>query len=58
MGDNIYQDLVKKSQLVDWHKNKRKEKFILFSKNGFTSKMIEIAKKENVLLVQSEKIIK
>jgi hypothetical protein len=58
VGDDIYQNLIKKSRLVEWHKDKRKDRFILFSKNGFTSRMIEIAKKENVLLVQRERIIK
>lgn len=58
VGDDIYQNLIKKSRLVDWHKDKRKDRFILFSKNGFTSRMIEIAKKENVLLVQRERVIK
>lgn len=58
VGEDIYQALIRKSQLIDWHKDKRKEKFILFSKNGFTSRMIEISKKENVLLVHKERVIK
>jgi len=58
VGDDIYQDLIRKSQLVDWRKDKRKDRFILFSKNGFTSRMIEISKKENVLLVHKERVIK
>ena len=58
VGDDIYQDLLRKSQLVDWHKEMRKNKFILFSKGGFTQRMTEISKKENVLLVHKEKVIK
>lgn len=58
VGDDIYQDLLRKSQLVDWHKEMRKNKFILFSKSGFTQRMTEISKKENVLLVHKKKVIK
>ncbi len=57
VGEDIYNGLARKSKLVDWNNNKRNNRFILFSKNGFTSKMIEIAKKENVLLVHKDKII-
>ena len=58
VGDDIYQDLLRKSQLVDWHKEMRKNKFILFSKSGFIQRMTDISKKENVLLVHKEKVIK
>ncbi|MEW6419050.1 MAG: ATP-binding protein [Nitrospirota bacterium] len=58
VGDDIYKDLVRKSQLVDWHNGKRKDRFILFSKNGFTQGMKEISKKEDVLLIQKDRVIK
>jgi len=58
IGDDIYKSLLRKSQLVDWHKDNRKDKFMLFSKSGFTQRMIEIARKEGVILVQKDKLIK
>lgn len=58
VGDDIYQDLVRKSQLVDWHKGKRKDRFILFSKNGFTQRMFEIAKRGKVLLAHRDKVLR
>lgn len=58
VGEDIYRELVRKSGLVDWHKAKRKDRFILFSKSGFTPKMIETAKKEGVLLVHKDKVVR
>lgn len=58
IGDDVYQNLIRKSQLVEWHKGKRNDRFILFSKSGFTQRMIEIARKEGVLLVHKDKVIK
>jgi len=55
VGDNIYKDLVRKSQLVEWYKTRRKEKFVLFSKSGFTQRMMDIAGKEGTLLVHKGK---
>lgn len=57
-GDDIYRNLIKKSRIVDWYKDKRKDRFILFSKNGFTQRMKEISKKEDVFLVHKERVIK
>lgn len=50
IDSDVYRQLKEKSRLVDWHRNKRIEKFALFSKSGFTQNMIEIAKKEKVSL--------
>jgi hypothetical protein len=44
--------------LVDWNKGKRKDRFMLFSKSGFTAKMLETAKKENVLLIHGDRVVK
>jgi hypothetical protein len=42
---------------VQWRNDDRKEFFILFSKNGFTSDMKKLAKKEgNVVLVEKNKL--
>lgn len=58
VGEDIYKDLARKSQLVDWHNDKRKNRFVFFSKSGFTPKMIEIAKKEDILLVHKDKVVR
>ncbi len=58
VGDDIYQELVRKSQLVDWHKETRKDRYMLFSKSGFTKRMKDTAKKEKVLLIHGDKIYK
>lgn len=58
VGDDIYQNLLAKSRFVDWHKDKRKDRFILFSKSGFTRRMIEISEREKVLLVYRDKVLR
>ncbi len=57
VGDDIYHDLKTKSRSVDWHNDKRKDRFMLFSKSSFTQRMIDIAKKEGVLLVHKDAVI-
>ena len=57
VGEDIYKNLIRKSELVDWHKGGRRNKFILFSKKGFTQRMIEIAKREDLLLIQKDRRI-
>jgi hypothetical protein len=57
VGLNVYQDLVKKSHLVDWHSDVCISRFILFSRSGFTEGMLELAKKEGVLLVQGDQLV-
>jgi AAA+ ATPase superfamily predicted ATPase len=57
VGIDIYQDLVRKARLVDWHKDSRKERFMLFSKSGFTLDMIKTARDEEVLLY-TDRVIK
>lgn len=51
----VYFDLKRKSEEVEWNKGKRKEYFVLFSKTGFTQKMIDLAKKDKVFLVEKNK---
>ncbi|MBL7170936.1 MAG: ATP-binding protein [Candidatus Omnitrophica bacterium] len=57
IGTNIYEDLKKKSQRVEWGKKNRKEYFALFSKAGFTPEMKKAAKKENIYLFHMDKLI-
>lgn len=54
VGTDIYQDLRRKSEQVEWHSGKRKERFILFSRSGFTPAMLGVAKREKVVLVEGE----
>ncbi|MEM2138625.1 MAG: ATP-binding protein [Candidatus Woesearchaeota archaeon] len=68
---DVYYELKEKSKFVNYkredrekekNKNKEKsnkitEKFALFSKSGFTKKMKELAKKENVLLYELNDIL-
>ena len=50
MGKDAYDDLLEKKEKVKWKYDDRKEYFIFFSKNGFTSSMKRIAEKENIRL--------
>jgi hypothetical protein len=57
VGTNIFGDLIKKAKSVKWQHGKRKERYILFSKSGFTQDMIELAKQQNILLVEKDKLL-
>jgi hypothetical protein len=57
-GIDVYMDLKRKSKLVQWHNDSRKEHFALFSKSGFTDGMKELAKKEGAMLFDLEAIEK
>ncbi len=56
VGTDVYRDLVRKVQLVEWHRHERKERFILFSRSGFTREMEELADRERVVLVRGENV--
>ena len=57
VGTDIYEDLKKKAQKVEWNKNNRKEYYILFSKSGFTEEMIRTATQEGVFLVEKDILV-
>lgn len=57
VGVNVYEDLIGKSHLVDWYNDDRTSRFMLFSKSGFTERMLELGKKEEVLLVHKDRLI-
>jgi len=57
VGVNVYEDLVRKSRLIDWHHDDRTDRFVLFSKSGFTEGMLALAKKEKVLLVHKDRVL-
>jgi AAA+ ATPase superfamily predicted ATPase len=56
VGVNVYEELVRKSHLVDWHNDDRTSRFMLFSKGGFTDGMLELGKKEDVLLLHGDQL--
>ncbi|MFZ2956551.1 MAG: ATP-binding protein [Candidatus Ozemobacteraceae bacterium] len=58
VGENIYHDLKRKAGLVAWGPVKRCERFILFSKSGFTQGMRKLALQENVMLVEGWVLLK
>jgi len=56
VGINTYHNLMEKSTRVEWHNDKRKEYFALFSKAGFTPGLKK--EKENVILFDLKEIEK
>lgn len=57
VGTDIYEDLKRKSQKVEWGKKNRIEYFCLFSKSGFTSQMEKLAKEEKIFLFEKDKLL-
>ncbi len=58
LGTDVYQDLRRKSERVEWHAGKRTERFILFSRSGFTPEMLAVAKREKVVLFEGENALR
>lgn len=57
VGTNVYVDLIKKAQSVQWNHGKRKEYFALFSRSGFTKDMISLSEKEKVFLIHKDTLL-
>jgi len=58
-GINILDELKEKSSFVNWNNDSRKEKFILFSKSGFTDELLRFAKSEkDLILVEKDEVLK
>lgn len=57
VGEDIYQALRHKAQRVDWGGRERQERFVLFSRNGFTTGMWQVAQQEGVVLVMGEEVL-
>lgn len=53
VGADVLRDLELKSALVEWNRGARKERFILFSVNGFTDELVELSKIRKDLLLMS-----
>lgn len=46
VGIDLYDDLVRKSKLVQWRKNERSETVLIVSKSGFTDGLTKRSKKD------------
>jgi AAA+ ATPase superfamily predicted ATPase len=57
VGVDIYDNLKRKSLLVDWNKEERTEYFCLFSKSGFTDSLLKRAEKEKIALFQKDRFL-
>lgn len=57
VGEDIYRDLQRKTSLVTWGGGQRQERFIIFSRSGFTQGMRNLAAKDAVLLVEGETLV-
>lgn len=49
VGEKLLKDLEEKAERVQWQNKDREEKYVLFSKNGFTQELDEKAKQRNDL---------
>lgn len=59
VGINILEGLKERSRFLSWNNAGRKEKFILFSKSGFTDELIRHAGiEEDLILVEKDEILK
>jgi len=57
VGVDVYENLKRKSQLVDWNRRDRTEQFCLFSRSGYTEAMLKLAKKDKIVLFHKDKIV-
>ena len=53
VGVNVLHDLEQKTGQVDWKKHDRRDHFILFSINGFTNELMELAQSRDDLVLMS-----
>ena len=59
VGINILESLKEKSRFLSWNNAGRKEKFILFSKSGFTDELTRYAvTQKDLILVEKDEVIK
>lgn len=57
VGTNIYDNLRKKTDKVEWQREERKEYYCLFSKSGFTDAMIRLARQNKIFLFHKDVLI-
>jgi hypothetical protein len=53
----LFRSLKEKGAQVEWRNENRHDKFILFSRSGFTDEMQKLASADGVMLVHGDKII-
>lgn len=53
VGTNILEDLQKKARRVPWQSHDRQEYFVLFSREGFTDNLIQVARRSDVILLSN-----
>lgn len=56
VGTDILAELRRKARLVEWGRPGRRERFVLFSRSGFTDELVRVAGDEGVLLRSLEEI--
>lgn len=57
LGRGVLQELKQKSQKVKWGGKGRKEYFALVAKGGFSEELVKEAQKENVVLIQEDRVV-
>jgi len=50
VGKDVAENLLRKKELVDWNKDRRKEHFAIFSKSGFQKSCIERCQENGILM--------
>jgi uncharacterized protein len=55
VGEDIYESLKRKSELVDWHRPDRRVTYALFSRSGFTEGLRRRARDGQAVLVHGDK---
>lgn len=56
VGMDILEDLLRKSKLIEWCKDDRKEYYVLFSRSGFTKGLQKEAREKGVFLIDVENL--
>jgi len=54
---DVLEDLKRKAKTVEWGSEGRKEYYALVAKGGFTDRLIEQAKGENILLIDKDQVV-
>jgi AAA+ ATPase superfamily predicted ATPase len=57
VGVDVYENLKRKTNLVEWNRGERKDRYCLFSKSGFTEDMLKLAGEERVALFHGDKML-
>lgn len=50
---NVFYDLKEKVSYVSWNNKSRQERFVIYSKSGFTDKLVQLSKNRNDLILIS-----